>query len=104
MLNLQFRLFLIFAGSTGPMKAPLNKAEACGNIPYCPSVASFDSDESDNRYIFFSQVIDLSFALNRKNITLWTLSITVPNDSFVKIIANFWGIMYVNQNFTKDNF
>lgn len=35
-------------GSTGPMKAPLNKAEACGNIPYCPSVASFDSDESDN--------------------------------------------------------
>uniref|UniRef100_UPI00398E84E6 transmembrane protein 131 isoform X1 n=2 Tax=Pristiophorus japonicus TaxID=55135 RepID=UPI00398E84E6 len=36
-------------GSSGPMKAPLNKAEACGNIPtpLCNSMASFDSDESD---------------------------------------------------------
>ncbi|XP_072118848.1 transmembrane protein 131 isoform X1 [Mobula birostris] len=34
-------------GSTGPLKAPLNKTEACGNIPYCSGVASFDSDESD---------------------------------------------------------
>ncbi|XP_069747987.1 transmembrane protein 131 isoform X2 [Narcine bancroftii] len=34
-------------GSTAPMKTPLNKGDACGNIPYCTSVASFDSDESD---------------------------------------------------------
>ncbi|XP_078401282.1 transmembrane protein 131 isoform X1 [Cetorhinus maximus] len=37
-------------GSSGPMKAPLIKAEACGNIPtapLCNSIASFDSDESD---------------------------------------------------------
>ncbi|XP_067841900.1 transmembrane protein 131 [Heptranchias perlo] len=36
-------------GNSGPMKAPLNKAEACVNIPtpLCNSMASFDSDESD---------------------------------------------------------